>query len=272
MGVPINSRAWSTQYNPDSMDVRRLNVLTGIVNELIAKEQYEAALPYADRAIELAPSNRCMVRARAGLNGALQRHEAAVADLSRLLELAPHDFDVWCTRAYVQAELGWYDAALQDLTEALELDRDQTVGALFACGRVHEAMQYVLRELRVLRARARIFSKLGRHADALADCSRMLELAPNEANTYIARGACEHNLKMHRAALADYDQAVCLAPRNADALCGRAMARLMLNQDAEALAALTEHWICSSRAACEPCVGERSATGRWATLARRWRI
>ncbi len=62
--------------------------------------------------------------------------------------------------------------------------------------------------------RATMYSKLNRHAEALADYSKGIELDPENASAYNNRGNAFRGLEQYEPALADYNHAIQLEPSN----------------------------------------------------------
>ncbi|MBI3763452.1 MAG: tetratricopeptide repeat protein [Chloroflexi bacterium] len=69
--------------------------------------------------------------------------------------------------------------------------------------------------------RARLFSKLGQHGDALAAINRAINLAPKDHSLLISRGRINANGGRHAQAIADFDRALAAEPDSAQALVHR---------------------------------------------------
>ena len=83
--------------------------------------------------------------------------------------------------------------------------------------------------------RAAAYTKLRRHADALADLSRSIKLRP-EASAWTSRGNTHRRLDRPAEAIKDYTAAIALDPNYAKAWYNRGRVRLSLGQTDEALA------------------------------------
>lgn len=79
-----------------------------------------------------------------------------------------------------------------------------------------------------------------RYEDALDECNRMLELAPNLAWAYSNRGVVLTYLKRYEEALHDHDKALSLEPRTVTYVVNRAYTLIEMGQYTSAIADLTK--------------------------------
>jgi Tfp pilus assembly protein PilF len=75
----------------------------------------------------------------------------------------------------------------------------------------------------------------GRHAEALRDFNRAIELNPADADAFLGRGVLSSRTGRHAAALADLDRALELDPGYAEAFAKRCFVKMMLDQPADAV-------------------------------------
>jgi tetratricopeptide (TPR) repeat protein len=80
----------------------------------------------------------------------------------------------------------------------------------------------------------------GDHARAIAELSKAIQLDPQFAEAWMARGYAHAALGRFERAVADYDQALRLDPEDAETWCNRGLARSKLGQRDEAVADLGE--------------------------------
>jgi tetratricopeptide (TPR) repeat protein len=85
-------------------------------------------------------------------------------------------------------------------------------------------------------ARGNAYARLGRYAEALADCSRAIELNPKIAHFWNSRGSSHKGLGQPNKALADFTQAIALDPKFAHAWYNRGGAYSQLGQFDRAIA------------------------------------
>ena len=81
---------------------------------------------------------------------------------------------------------------------------------------------------------------LGRHEDAMADCTEAIRLKPDDARAYNNRGAAKHSLGRHEDAMADYNESLRLKPDYAEAYRNRGAAKGSLGRHEDAMADCAE--------------------------------
>src|SRR5262249_3714250 len=84
--------------------------------------------------------------------------------------------------------------------------------------------------------RARVYFKLGRYEDAVADCSKEIALNPTESAGWNNRAAAYNNLRQWDKAVADSSKALELQPNFWHARCNRGLAYVNLGQPEKAIA------------------------------------
>jgi tetratricopeptide (TPR) repeat protein/formylglycine-generating enzyme required for sulfatase activity len=172
----------------------------GRVNLLL--DDYEAAFPDLDKAIELDPELAWAYGMRGYLHLLDDNLEEAIADLSRALELDPDWTDAYVWRAEAYSQSGEVASAVRDCTIALDWDP-------------------ALKD--AYRTRALAYLALGDSLSALMDYSRMIELDPNDAYAYASRAeTLVYQGELERA-LADANKAIELAPEAVDGYASRAL-------------------------------------------------
>lgn len=100
----------------------RLNALVRRAGAHFRSGQTDDAIADISRAIELAPDNATVYRARGMMRNARFEHELALADLDKALELAPGDIGALRHRAYAYEALGQDDKAMADFNAILAKD------------------------------------------------------------------------------------------------------------------------------------------------------
>lgn len=137
--------------------------------------------------------------------------------LSTVFAQAQPKVDENVTSAQAHLQRGELDAALEDVARALLVDPNN-VTALF-----------IRSSVRLVR---------GQGAEALADCNRIIQLAPNARGietVYGNRAVLRLGSGDVAAAISDLDKAISLNPKMASAYSTRAVARSQLGNDAGAL-------------------------------------
>ncbi len=92
----------------------------GIINR--KKEKYDAAIRFADKAIELKPDTYNGYYSRAQTHYRADNLDEAIADYSKAIELSPERSTLFKRRAYAFIEKGDLDAGLKDFQKAIDLN------------------------------------------------------------------------------------------------------------------------------------------------------
>src|SRR5262249_37187177 len=85
-------------------------------------DDYEQAIAYYDKAVELTGGAWMYVLGRAGAYLAAGRYDAALADYSSVVERYPNRADFYHTRAIAYRRKGEFDKAIADCTKAIEIE------------------------------------------------------------------------------------------------------------------------------------------------------
>lgn len=183
----------------ESMEVAGPNTLaTYLERGLIAsrKGQFDRAIAYFDRAIELAPSNPQVLCHRANAWGGKGVHDRALADFEAAIRLAPENPVAYRERGMLWRRSGALDRALTDLDRAIRLG-------------FSDAAAYNERGL--------VWYTMGGHNRAMADFDRAIKLDPSLVTAYLNRGIALRSKGEFDRAIADFDTAIRIEPRFAAA-------------------------------------------------------
>jgi tetratricopeptide (TPR) repeat protein len=143
----------------------------------------------------------------------LGEKEAAVEQFSELIEAFPQKFEFLQSRARLLWELKDVTRALADLDKAIGLN-DRSWEAFYARAQLRFAANGVAAS-----------------AEAIDDLNMAIELDPDRAELYLARGTIQrHGANDSQQALSDFNEAIRLNPGSAEAYRGRAEIYLALNQ------------------------------------------
>jgi tetratricopeptide (TPR) repeat protein len=154
----------------------------------------------------------------------LRDHERAVSAWDRLLELNPGNFEAWMRRGMHLRAQGRVDEARESFAEALSLDPDSadaraSMGDVLAAEAPDEALPYYEQvvqldpsNIRVQLALAEVYSRLGRHQDALSRANAVLETDPANRFALERRGRALRELRRFDEAIAAADALLELEP------------------------------------------------------------
>jgi Tfp pilus assembly protein PilF len=181
--------------------------------------EYEKAIEDHSRAIELEPERARNYNNRGANYSWLKKHEKAIADQSKAIELDPNNARYYNNRGASYHRLKEYKKAIEDHSRAIELDPDN-------------AGYY--------NNRGSSYHGLKEYKKAIEDHSRAIELDPNNAGYYDNRGANYNWLNEYKKALEDHSRAIELDPDNAGYYFNRASSYNWLNEYEKAIADLSK--------------------------------
>ncbi len=228
--------------------------LVGMAREAYLNGQMEQAIPYLDKALELAPDlfegwcNRGVVLYRIG------KYEEAIASYDRALEAKPDDYEAWYFRGNVFEDMGKHEEAIDSFDRALEIKQDfyeawyNRGNILARLNRFDEAIKSYDRALQIepdkdkaWNNRGNVLHKLGRREEAIESLDRALEIKPNKQEAWFNRGFILAELGRFKEAIVCYDHALDIKPDDQEAWFNRTLAGLRLfisslNQDDKELA------------------------------------
>jgi tetratricopeptide (TPR) repeat protein len=162
---------------------------------LYNNKEYEKAIKYFSKAVNLKPEDRNSYSYRAICYICTSEFENAVKDYTIAISISP-DANYYSNRGYSYNRLGEYEKAAVDCTKAIELDQKN-------------ANNYQNRGIS--------FINLGEYKKAIEDCTKAIELNPKYSGAYVNRGLCYYNLKDYNNALKDYAKAIEYNPADSTA-------------------------------------------------------
>jgi tetratricopeptide (TPR) repeat protein len=165
-----------------------------------------------------------------------QDDHQAIALLSEIIDEDGQTEDLLLERIVRYQNVRDFDAMLRDAADLQELE-PQSASAWNAIGTAHKAMENYEEALRsydhslkygpdmpqTYLHRGHIMGLLGRHAEAVADCTQAIRLDPRAGLAYSLRAWARFSLGETNAALADCEEAIRLSPWDARAYCCRGM-------------------------------------------------
>jgi tetratricopeptide (TPR) repeat protein len=173
-----------------------------------AKRYYDRAIADHSEAIRLDPAYTLAFYGRGVAYSAKRDRDHAIADFDEAIRLQPKFASAFVARGNAYASKKEYDRAISEYTEALLVDPPERVVPLALSSRCFVRL-VVGRDLQ----------------DALADCTKSLNLRPNDASTLNFRGFTCLKLGEFERSIADFDAALAIEPKLAASLYGRSLAR-----------------------------------------------
>jgi tetratricopeptide (TPR) repeat protein len=180
---------------------------------------------------------------------AQKRYDEALPFFERATQLAPHNFDAWFNLGNAHGDMGRYGEALAAYDRALALDPNFAVAwtgkgnALWGLKRYRyeEALAAYDQALAPDPNLAVAWCNKGsalygrwRYEEALVAYDRALALDPNYRDAWNGKGVALYSLKRYEEALVAVERALALDPNNAYAWNGKAISLRKLGRKAEA--------------------------------------
>lgn len=196
----------------------------------IVSGDMKRALKDIDRAIELRPDHYNYYFNKAGIFKELGQRKLAMGCYEKTLELNPRFSLAYLNRGDVFRDLENVGAAFEDYKMAIRFNPTHPaayhrLGLHFAKKREFEtALEYYNSALQrqndhfdSLYSRAVVLQLLDRNEEAIADCSKVLSVAPGDYLTLVLRGALYLTEKKLELALVDLDKAISVNARGIEA-------------------------------------------------------
>ncbi len=182
---------------------------------------------------------------RARCYASMQKHNLAIQDLNIAVKQQPEDRWTFESRGNAFSGAKQYKNAINDYIQAerLEPTYTNTTAKIIECcinaGDYKTAIIRISWHLKntpvddvMLLERARAFSHLGFHGEAIDDLTFVMSVTPDYKKAYLMRAKEYETLGIFDKALKDYSKAASLDPSNQDAIAGknRIMQKLNLNR------------------------------------------
>jgi len=160
--------------------------------KLAESEEYQKAIPYFDKAIQIDRDNSGYYNNRGNAYYALKQYERAVSDYTEAIRLTPGNPLPYGGLGNVYDDIGQPERASEYYSRAIELKPD-------------EARPYRNRGVTLMRMRE--------FARALPDFDRAIDLSPSYVLAYLSRTATHAALNAYAEATRDYTRAMALDPK-----------------------------------------------------------
>lgn len=190
----------------------------------------EASLAELDRAIALDPDYGPLRRNRGSVLAAKGLPEQGLEDLDQAIRLAPKDYLAFANRCWTKTMLRRLESARSDCDEAVRLEPGDAGNRRIRAGLhmtrgdhtsaladIAKAVETNANDDRTLTLRCRALSGLKRFDEAMADCSRAIDLRDTSRNR-LNRARTAHDAGRFAEAAADVNWVLSREPKNGPAL------------------------------------------------------
>jgi tetratricopeptide (TPR) repeat protein/formylglycine-generating enzyme required for sulfatase activity len=225
----------NTKYHKAAVDLSRYIEMTPadaaaykIRGDVWGKlRQYDKAIADYSRAIEIDSSDYQSYYDRGRILDIKGLYDQAVSDFTRAIEIDPTSDQAYFQRGHALAAGGDRDQAAADFQRGFEADswrsyKYRLVGEDWLWrGEYERALVYFTRAVETLDVgrvpalilRSRIWSDMGVHDKALADCNRAIELDPEYPQSFMARSDAWDAMCEYNKALSDINRAMKMDPK-----------------------------------------------------------
>jgi len=199
------------------------------------KGDYDLALQFLTRAIELNPHQSDFFVGRCGIYQKKGNLDAAIQDCSRAIEIDPENAISYCVRGECYMGKGNLDLALQDFNRSLSIKADSARAYYYRGTLYLQKGQYDLAIQDGTSAincdsnanypylvRGDAYSMKGNYDLAIKDYNHAIKLNPKESSSYQRRGRAYRMNGDYKEAISDFNRALELDPKNASAYGGLA--------------------------------------------------
>ena len=191
--------------------------------------QYEEAITYSDKAIEIDPKSAKAWNNRGIALVKLGNNEEAIQSFDRVIELNPQFAESWYNKGSTLKSLGKYEEALQSYNKAIELnpqDADFCNGkgvTLVKIGKYEEALQSYNKAIELnprdsnfWNNKGEVLTQQGKFEEAIQAFHKAIEINPRFAEAWNNKGQTFYNLGNYEEAVQSYDKAIMINPQEAD--------------------------------------------------------
>ena len=176
--------------------------------------EYEKAVEYFDKEVEIRPDDNEAWVNRADVLDELERHEEAMKSYDEALRIEPDDDRAWYNRGNVLARLERYEEAINSYDKALRINPDK-----------HEAWGN----------RGNALTALTRYEEAMKSYDEVLRIKPDDHLAWYNRGNALARLERYEEAIKSYDEALKIKPDDHEAWNNRGAALLDSERSEEAV-------------------------------------
>ena len=189
-------------------DIRNALTYANIAHIQEAKGEKLKAIDTYSMALDIAPLNVPILKARADLYLSLGNYNKAAIDYGNILDVDAYNTDALLNRAYIYQQRRDYQNAKADYERLLSLEPNNYAAQLGV---------------------AILFQNANKPQEALARLSTLIDQYPDKAELYSIRAEIEAEANQSELALLDLDKAISLEPTNTNLILTRAYIHLKEN-------------------------------------------
>lgn len=189
--------------------------------EKVKLDQYETAILYYSKSIDLNPSYSEAWRRKGDAKRKLKQYEYAIKDYSKAIELKPDSLIALHNRGLARYDLNNYEAAIMDFSKAIEIDSND-FSSYYNRGLSYECLKDFQNALKDFEEAIKInpisadswnrkgvnMNNIEHYEKAILVFTKAIELAPLKATFYLNRGVANRKLNRYVSALNDFEQAI----------------------------------------------------------------
>jgi tetratricopeptide (TPR) repeat protein len=160
------------------------------------KGNYEKAIEYYTKAIELNPEYLAAYINRGTVYHDIKEYKTAIKDYDKAVEINPESAEVYSNRGYSYIRIKEYEKALRDLDRAIQLKPNH---------------------MPAYNNRGLAYAGLKVNEKAIKNYNKAIELNPEYSTAYFNRGQAYAYIKEYDTAINDYNKAIKLKPNDVSA-------------------------------------------------------
>ncbi len=201
------------------------------------KKNYEGAVEYLTKALEIRPDYRMALYYRGTAYLYLRKYDKSLKDFADLIELAPNFPDAYNSRGLCYSNMGEYKKAAKDFQRAASKDSTFAQAYLnlgdvyFSLREPKQAVEAFSKAIELSKAKPETYLRRGasyylldKHKEAAEDYTKAIEMGVNGAQVYYNRANAYFKLGEYKKAVEDYSEVIKRDSLDIEALNNRALA------------------------------------------------
>ena len=230
------------------LDAKNFDVLHLLAIVYASQEEYQRAIEYYKRALELSPNDASALSNLGSSLNSIGRNQEAFIVFQKAIKLDPNEPLFWYNAANTLCDTGEHKEALTYYDRSIKLDPQYYQAyinygkVLFELKRYTESLNFYDKALRInkdsldcLVNKGAALKELALYDEAITHYDKALSLKPDYAEAWSNKGITLNELKRYDEALVHYDKALSLKPDYAEAWSNKGITLNELNRYDEAI-------------------------------------